>query len=203
MSGDTDQDFSDDEMRRMTGIPDMVLMPMSEPRGHIPEGYQIAESDQVATILFPDSGQVFDVWCRPFLDALGQKGTIGKACAAAGITRREYRLAMQFQHGFAEAVDDARAEFADRLEDKILEVFELERENIPMDPKSFALAYRVLQAHAPERFGARRSGTTKAMTDEQRRFLIAQLVQQGISNSEAMAVIDAATNAIKIASVAQ
>lgn len=194
-------DLTPDEMIAATGLPDLIGMGSIADglaSAYIPDGYATSDPADSSTILFVESGQPFEVWAIPFLEALKDCGTVRKALADAGITRREYRLAIKYQPHFEEAVEDARADFADKIEEKILSELRLDTE-APMDPKAYALAYRVLQAHARDRYGLAKGRSTKSMTDEQRKYLTTFLVRQGITPTEAQALIDHASSAIRLA----
>jgi len=56
-----------------------------------------------------------------FLKALGEWGTIHKACRVVGITRHAYRMWVADDPGFSGRVDSAKVDFGESLEDIALD----------------------------------------------------------------------------------
>jgi hypothetical protein len=214
MSGEPvepDAVLSGEEMRRATGLGDLEMLSGLR-AASAPVGYNLAERDDAETVLFRTSGQDFLVWCQPFLTALAKRGTVRLACAEAGITRREYRLALQWQHGFEEAVQDALDEYADRLDEQALAVVAPwgrhtdkdgnptgEEVMFPPFEKAYALLWKVMQGRMPEKYGRGGASRSKALSGDQKRFLIEAIVREGFSRAEAESMVDLGASAMALA----
>jgi len=199
--------LSSEEMRRATGLDDLHLLDGLK-AANVPDGYARASREDAESVLMITSGQDFLVWCRPFLDALARYGTVRRACQEAGINRRDYRLAIQWQHGFSEAVEDALADYADRLDEQALDVVmprytdkETGEEKVgtPFD-KAYGLLWKVMQGRMPEKYGAKAQRPTRAMSGDQKRFLIEAIIRSGFSRAEAESMVDLGSAAMALAS---
>lgn len=206
--------LSSAEMRRATGMPDLELLSGMRAAA-VPEGYNLAEDAEAERILFKTSGQDFLVWCQPFLAALAKHGTVRRACEEAGITRREYRLAQQWQHGFAEACEDALDDYADALDERALmvaapwaEVKDKEGNVIgetmaPPFEKAYGLLWKVMQGRMPQKYGRGDARATKALSGDQKKFLIEAIIREGFSRAEAESMVDLGAAAISLAERSQ
>ncbi len=205
-----DMVLSSQEMRRATGIDDLDLLD-GMPSATVPEGYRIATNEEIRAVIFLDSGQDFLNWCRPFLAELARKGTVRAACEKVGINRREYRLAIQWQHGFAEACDDALADFSDRLDEQAIGAvlpWGTDKETgeeviLPPFEKAYNLLWRMMTGRVPERYGNKAQRPTKALSGNQKKFLTEAIIRSGFTRAEAESMVDLGAAAMQLAEGAQ
>ena len=101
------------------------------------------------------------------LDELSKHGILATALSAAGVKRHEYRVWLQTDNDFLEAVDDAMANAADVIEDEVFRraILGVEREKVIGSGEnarhiteivySDSLAAMLLKGAKPEKFAER------------------------------------------------